>query len=260
MSRIRWAPVLEHAAEIVESYETGVTLRQLFYRLVADETLPNLFYPYQNLGALTAKARRAGAFPPLIDATRAVYRPMSFEDPDDARSWLRRRYRLDRTRGQAHRLLIAAEKQTLSRQLDSWYAEPLGIPTTVLRGYGSTPLKADIDAEEFDVILYVGDLDPTGEDIERNLGDSLKNGGRIIRVAVTPEQVERYSLPPLPGKTKDPRAAGFIARHGELMQVEVEALDPLDLRALIDRALEPLWDSNVFDALKIREERERAEL
>ena len=54
-----------------------------------------------------------------------------------------------------------------------------------LRGYGSTPLLDQIDAEDFDVILYVGDFDPTGEDIERVLAERLNGGAEITRVAVT---------------------------------------------------------------------------
>jgi hypothetical protein len=36
--RLDWQPILERAAEIVDSYETPVTLRQLFYRLVGDRS------------------------------------------------------------------------------------------------------------------------------------------------------------------------------------------------------------------------------
>ncbi|MGZ8615097.1 MAG: hypothetical protein ACXWX4_10520, partial [Actinomycetota bacterium] len=39
--RVRWALVLEHAAAIVWSHDTSVTLRRLFYRLVADGMLTN---------------------------------------------------------------------------------------------------------------------------------------------------------------------------------------------------------------------------
>ena len=35
MSRLDWNTILERAAAIVSDYDTGVTLRQLFYRLVA---------------------------------------------------------------------------------------------------------------------------------------------------------------------------------------------------------------------------------
>jgi len=34
-NRLRWAPIVERAREIVAEYDTLVTLRQLFYRIVA---------------------------------------------------------------------------------------------------------------------------------------------------------------------------------------------------------------------------------
>jgi len=57
-----WDEVLDHAARIVASYDTGVTLRQLFYRLVSDETLRNTKAEYAQLSARTAQARRAGEY------------------------------------------------------------------------------------------------------------------------------------------------------------------------------------------------------
>jgi hypothetical protein len=37
-----WSVILERGVEIVDSYDTLVTLRQLFYRLVAAMLIPNL--------------------------------------------------------------------------------------------------------------------------------------------------------------------------------------------------------------------------
>jgi hypothetical protein len=257
--RIDWESVLEHAAGIARSYDTPVTLRQVFYRLVADATIVNTFSSYTRLARLSAEARRDGLFPDLIDGTRRIIRPLSFEDADNARAELRRWFRLDRTQGQPHHVLIVAEKSTLEAQLEAWYDER-GIPVTALRGYGSTPLLEQIDDEQADVILYVGDFDPTGEDIERVLSSRLSGGTQITRVAVTPEQVREYDLPPMPGKATDPRARGFAARHGELVQVEVEALDPNDLRALLDNTLSPFWDEGIYQAVVERERRERERL
>jgi hypothetical protein len=81
MPRIKWAPVLEHAADIVGSYQTAPTLRQLFYRLVVNETLPNTLSRYKDLSANTAQARRDGWFPPLFDRTRRVHQPATFDSP-----------------------------------------------------------------------------------------------------------------------------------------------------------------------------------
>ena len=63
--RLDWPAILIQAVGIVDSYETGVTLRQLFYRLVATEILPNTRVAYQTLSKVTAEARRHGSFPAL---------------------------------------------------------------------------------------------------------------------------------------------------------------------------------------------------
>lgn len=62
-----------------------------------------------------------------------------------------------------------------------------------------------------------------------------------------------FNLPPAPGKASDSRAAAFTARHGRLVQVELEALDPTDLRRLYEDALAPFWDTTAFDAALAQE-------
>src|SRR5215210_5197269 len=72
--RTDWAPILERAAEIVWSYDTSVTLRQLFYRLVSKQVIPNTTTAYKRLSSLTAEARRQDEFPDLIDRGRTIHR------------------------------------------------------------------------------------------------------------------------------------------------------------------------------------------
>ena len=52
---IHWPPIIEQAAEIVRSYDTGVTLRQLFYQLVSEGLIPNVQTAYSRLSHLTAE-------------------------------------------------------------------------------------------------------------------------------------------------------------------------------------------------------------
>jgi hypothetical protein len=132
--------VLEHAAAIVTGYDTGVTLRQLFYRLVADETLPNTHNAYKLLSAHTAAARRAGGFPALLDRGRMIHRDTNFTGPDDALSWLTEVYRRDRTEGQACGVYIGIEKVGLVEQLRSSFGE-LGLPVLALSGFASQKLR-----------------------------------------------------------------------------------------------------------------------
>ncbi len=105
------------------------------------------------------------------------------------------------------------------------------------------------------VLLYAGDFDPSGEDIGRDFRARTHCFDKVVKVALSPEQVDAYRLPPALGKATDSRAAAFVARHGRLVQVELEALDPNDLRDLYERALEPFWDVSAFKR-SVAQERE----
>ena len=62
------------------------------------------------------------------------------------------------------------------------------------------------------------------------------------------------------GKASDSRAAGFLERHGELVQVELEALDPNDLHALLEQHIAPLLDRDLIAEQRQRQRAEAAEL
>ena len=105
-----WAEVLDRAGEIVNSYDTGVTLRQLFYRLVSEELIPNSRSKYTSLATRTAQARRAATFPDLVDRGRTIHRYATFAGPDDVKYYLKRIYRRDRTENQDVSIYLAVEK------------------------------------------------------------------------------------------------------------------------------------------------------
>jgi hypothetical protein len=259
VNRIEWPVIIERAAGIVRSYSTGVTLRQLFYRLVSAQLIPNSQTAYKRLSALTAEARREGTFPDLIDRGRSIYRRSCWDGPRDAIGALISQYRLDRTRGQDVSLYIGVEKAGMVIQLQSWFGD-LGIPVLALGGYSSQTYVDDVagDALRQDrpaVLLYAGDFDPSGEDIDRDFEERTDCWDKVIRVALSAAQVRQYGLPPNPGKATDSRAAGFVARHGELVQVELDALDPDDLRALFTEAIGGYWDTSAYESV-LQQERQ----
>jgi hypothetical protein len=261
VSRRDWAATLEHAAEIVHEYDDRITLRQLYYRLVADGTLENRDSSYKALSRETAKARREGAFPSLVDRTRRVVRQTSFESPETALDWLRSIYRRPRTEGQGWNVYLGVEKDALAGLLEGWFYE-LGVGIVAVRGYSSESLCESIAGEvEADgrpaVMLYAGDFDPTGEDIPRDLADRL-DGVDVERIALTAEQVQWFGLPPAPGKRSDSRSARFELAHGRLVQVELDALPPDELRALYADALSGYWDESVYEVVLEREDADLA--
>lgn len=262
-TNIDWQIVVAVAARIVRSYNTGVTLRQLFYRLVSAQILPNTQTAYKTLSDRTTKERRAGNFPQLIDLRRAISRPQSFATAGDAMEMLRAAFRIDHTEGQPYQVYLAIEKAGLTAQLSSWFSYRYAFPILALGGYESESFDREITAAVRHngrpaVLLYAGDFDPSGEDILRNFVAQTACWSKVIQVALTDEQVATYGLPENPGKTADARAAAFAARHGRLVQVEVDALDPGDLRRLFQDEIDELWDTDAEETMLARESEERS--
>ena len=262
--RLDWPTILSTAASIVHGYDTGVTLRQLFYRLVAAELLPNTRVAYSTLSHVTAGARRAGTFPALIDRTRDVHRYTNFPGPEDATDWLCRIYRRDRTEGQGISIYLGVEKAGIVEQLKSWFGD-YAIPILALGGYSSQTyidqVVEDVERQERPAILiYAGDFDPSGEDIDRDFMARTRVFGEVVRVALNADQVRQYRLPEQMGKTTDSRARGFVERHGRLVQVELDALPPDVLRDLFQAAIDAHWDTSAFKRVLRREKNERATL
>jgi hypothetical protein len=263
-NRRTWPAILEHAAAIVAAYDTGVTLRQLFYRLVADGTLENTRAAYSQLSDQTARARRAAAFPELLDRGREIHRAASWTSPVEAREWLGEVYRRDRTEGQPWSVYLGVEKAGLVAQLEAWFGE-LGVPVLALGGYTSQSFVSEVVRDVAGhgrpgVLLYGGDFDPSGEDIDRDFVERTGCWARVERVALSAAQVAEYQLPPAMGKATDSRAAGFVKRHGALVQVELDALPPDTLRRLYAEALAPFWDEAAYQAAMGRERADLAEL
>jgi hypothetical protein len=262
--RIRWAPVLARAAELVRSYTIGVTLRQLFYRLVSALLIPNEKYAYSRLSELTARARREDGFPDLIDLRRGIHRRLFFEDRRGALRWLRDVYGLDRTLGQPVSLYLGLEKEGLKGLLTSWF-DPLGIPILPTGGYASQSFVKEVQQDIIRqgrpaVLLNASDFDPSGEDIERDFIERVGLFDRVERVALTEAQVLHYDLPPMLGKATDSRASAFRARYGRLVQVELDAL-PVDvLQDLFRAAIDREWDVTHYRRVLAREARQRRRL
>ena len=83
---------------------------------------------------------------------------------------------------------------------------------------------------------------------------------RVERASDEPRAGRRLGLPPASGKATDSRAGGFLARHGELVQVKLDALAPDALRALYHAAIGPYSDTSAFERALTRERTERSEL
>ncbi len=259
---IRWEPVLDAARGFVESYDTLVTLRQLFYRLVAALLIDNTQHCYKRLSECTAKGRRDGTFPELMDRTRQIHEYETFHGVADALSYTRGIYRRDRTEGQDVSLYLAVEKAGIVNQLDVWFGDPLGLPILALGGYASQSYVNEIvchvsQQQRPAVLLYAGDHDPSGWDIPRDFVGRTNCWKEVRRIALDPDLIAEHDLPESIGKESDSRKAWFVEQFGKLVQVELDALPPNVLRGLYTDAIEEFWDLSAFESVLAREQSER---
>ena len=157
--------------------------------------------------------------------------------------------------------------------MQAWF-NILGVPILGFGGYASQTYMDEIRRDalwEFKetrrppVLLYAGDFDASGEDMVRDIDVRTHNvfGRRIVRVALTEDQVDDLDLPVDVGKEEDPRAEDFRTRHGGLWQVELDALfgiAPGTLRDMFVASLESYWDPDAYFDVLSEEDIGRAEL
>jgi len=247
--------IIRAVNEILREYNMPLTLRQIYYRLVAMNLIENKLNSYKALSRMLVEAREKGLVPEhmIEDRARSThggdwgYRsPEQFvqgEVSDFKECWQRYTRPLWETQGSY--IEVWVEKDALSR-LVSDVADRFRVKTCVGRGYSSYTYVRDAVnrfkpmCEKVCTILYFGDHDPSGLDITRDLGRRMSDYGApfvdIRRVALLPEQIERYDLPPAPVKMSDVRSAAFIKEHGTGV-VELDAVEPKELQRMIHDAI-----------------------
>jgi len=258
--------VVNESLAIFKQYNVAMTLRQLFYRLVSKHVFPNNLNSYKKLSKMLVTARERGEVPDrfLEDRTRTtIGGDAGFESPEDfvkaytdwfKSSW--ERFSMPLWTNQPQRIEVWVEKDALSR-LCSEVSEEFNVITCPSKGYSSYSYvkkavrRMDDDYGTKDVaILYFGDYDPSGVDIERDLGDRLERYGavdvEVKRIALTLDQIREYNLPPFPAKSSDPRLAKFMADTGGTDAVELDALEPNVLQDLIREAIKDHIDTDAW--------------
>lgn len=260
--------------DIINEYaEQGykLTLRQLYYQLVSRDVVPNQQKEYAKLSTLLVKGRMAGVvdWDAIEDRIRIPFLPYWVHDIEDAVSDTISSYRLNRQKDQENYIEVWVEKDALSgvlKPITSYYH----IHLMVNRGYSSCTAIHDaykrfnyIEANEQTVnILYLGDHDPSGLDMVRDITDRLNEFGvspDVNQIALTAKQIAKYNPPPNPAKITDPRAGWYIAEFGQVSW-EVDALNPKVLNALLKKNIERLMDMELFHEQIDKEEEDKETL
>ena len=265
--------VIDTANIIISEYSAqgyDLTLRQLYYQMVRRDMIANSQKEYDKLGRTISDARMAGLvdWAAIVDRTRAVKGNSHWNSPGEIMRTVSRQYRIDKWADQPNRIEIWIEKDALVGVI-SGVCGRLDVDYFSCRGYTSQSemwsaaqrLRGYIDSGQRPVILHLGDHDPSGIDMTRDVQSRLelfcKSDVQINRIALNYSQVEKYNPPPNPAKTTDTRAADYIDLHG-YSSWELDALDPSTISALIESEVAKVRDASLWQRAEQKETQQRA--
>lgn len=248
-------------AIITEFHAQGfdLTLRQLYYQFVARDLIANTQKEYDNLGCLINDARLAGMIDwnAIVDRTRNVRQNSHWTSPGAIIEACSKQYQIDKWEGQAYRPEVWIEKDALVGVIEQ-ICRKLDVPFFSCRGYTSQSemfaaaqrlIEHDSDGA-IPVIIHLGDHDPSGLDMSRDIEDRLalfcRTPIEVRRIALNRDQIRKYSPPPNPAKLTDCRAKGYVLEHGA-SSWELDALDPKVITRLISNELDELRDDAKFE-------------
>ncbi len=242
----------------------AMTVRQIFYQATTLGVVAKTEAEYKGtVVRLLTEMRRSGELPFgwIADNTRWMRKPTSHSSLDQALQRTAEAYRRSLWDDQDVYVEIWLEKEALAGVVFDITSE-WDVPLMVTRGYPSLTYLYEA-AEQIEgksksaYIYYLGDHDPSGVDISRNVEERLREFApdadiTFERLAVEPWQISAWGLPSRPTKTTDTRAKHF---DGE--SVEVDAISPADLRAIVRTAIEQHVDNARLEWLQQVEASER---
>jgi hypothetical protein len=266
-----WTPDPESAAlianvqAILAHYRSlnllPLTLRQIFYRLVGQYGYDKSEKAYKSLGEKLNRARRARMIPFTSIRDDGNTESSNFWYSSEAgfhrtiESAIQN-FTLDQQNGQLYRIFVLCEAAGMVPMLAN-VADDYSIPVLSASGFDSVTAKYNLAVrfstiEENVRVLHIGDHDPSGVHIFKNLDEDVneflyalvEGTSEFERIAVTEEQIAAYSLPTAPRKATDGRSFAGVGGDPDAT-VQAEALDPADLAAILRAAIEMTWDHDI---------------
>lgn len=249
----------------------SLTLRQLYYQLVSRGLIANKSTEYKRLGSIVNDARLAGLtdWAHIVDRTRNLRSLSQWETPLEIITESAEDFHHDLWKGQPYRPEVWIEKDALIGVIEP-ACQRNDVAHFSCRGYTSQSelWRAARRHRQHErtgqdvIVIHLGDHDPSGIDMTRDIQDRLDlfgSSARVRRIALTMDQVREHDPPPNPAKLTDSRANGYVRRFGR-ESWELDALDPATLDALVDEEIRSWRDEALWDAAVERQEQDRAEL
>lgn len=299
------------ANSIIDEYagKYQLTVRQLYYQFVSryPDQIPNTEKSYKSICAAISDGRRVGLidWSAIEDRLRQVEKNSHWSDPTEILKAVAKQFEIDKWDNQKMRCEVWVEKDALVGILEPVCNE-LDVPYLACRGYISDSaiwragrrMKEHFDRGQVPRIFHLGDHDPSGVDMTRDIAKRLAlfmgteeeydwgnyegtggdmgideweadQGGPavnydgewegVIRIALNMDQVRKYNPPPNPAKLSDARAKGYIAKYGD-KSWELDALNPETIENLINSYVLGIRDEEVWEIACEKEAKHKARL
>jgi hypothetical protein len=237
--------------EMNERYNQRVTVRQIYYYLFSKGIIQLDSKGYHTLCYVMTEARKRGYIPFnwIEDRSRDPLWIMLYDNLKHFFNLMIDRYKRNTWKNQENFVIILVEKEALASIV--WdIAKNYNVFVFPTKGFSSWSMfvgdiKTLVDyfgKNKKLVVLVFSDLDPSGQLIGQDYVNKFEYMVRelgfqkpeiIERVAVTPEQVEQFNLPPRKKTYK---------RKGTLDIWELDALNPKILRDIVKNAIERYLD------------------
>lgn len=271
--------VIHTANEIIEEYDSAgysLTLRQLYYQFVARDLIRNTEQSYKRLGKIVSDARLAGliSWTAIEDRTRNLRGITDWSNPQSIIDAAASSYHIDEWEDQDFRPEVWIEKDALlgvierpCRELDVDYFACRGYVSQSEMWSAAMRLKRYHERGQTPVIIHLGDHDPSGVDMTRDVLERMElflnrhgfEAPDVERIALNMDQVRLYDPPPNPAKLSDSRAGGYIERYGR-SSWELDALDPKVLDDLVRGKILSYRNETIHSQIRERMEEEREHL
>lgn len=271
--------VIRVANSIISEYQAqgfNLTLRQIYYQFVSRGLIANTEREYKRLGSIINDGRLAGHidWDAIEDRTRFVRSTQTWESPKQIIEACARSFQTDMWAGQKYRVEVWIEKDALIGVIED-VCNKYQIPHFSCRGYVSQSevyrtgqrMLGYIHDGQKPIILHLGDHDPSGIDMTRDIIDrvNLFTGHteaakefeeewgypieehitytgyvadtgfevEVKRLALNMDQVKLYNPPPNPAKLTDSRCGSYIQNYGRYSW-ELDALEPAMMVGLVE--------------------------
>lgn len=291
--------LIETMNGIVDEYveqDFRLTVRQLYYQMVARGYIENTERSYGRICSIVNDAKLAGMmdWDAIEDRTRAFIRRTRWKDGAEILNASARGFHMDMWSNQRHRVFCIVEKEALAGVLEG-VCNAWDVPLLAARGYPSGTVLREFAISDlqpamgFDnegqplpghsgeklrqnfMILHLGDHDPSGIDMSRDLSERLHmfavgtGFGKALgpalfkRIALNMNQIEEQKPPENPAKTSDSRFKSYQDQFGE-SSWELDALKPDYLARLVQRHIRQYIDDAAWDDRKKQIEKIRARI